>query len=357
MPVINPFDADFDAAWTRVRDALAASNPEGITMEAARERLREVMLRTAGENAYDAAANDVPAASPATSQRRALVVPRPGTPTWWDDPTQAEVIDHYIRTRRALGNAFRGGLLITGPAGSGKTEGVAHAVERLRATTPVGYTKMDCATVTDVGKWFGRREIDAAGTRYEKSDFILAMERGDVILLDEINRLHASIHNGVMAFLDGSNSVHLSDLNVTVERHPQTVILATANIGAQYGGTYRMDWAMRERFPFVIERGWPPREREIGILTSATGCDGEAAANLVTIAERTRRMYETGDLRSPISTRTLVAAAWWVASGMTEAEALELTAIGLYDPDASGIAGKSSERQQVRAIVAGKGVA
>lgn len=239
---------------------------------------------------------------------------------------------------------------------SGKTQSVAHAVDRINAAqgTAIRLTKMDCPTVTDPQKWFGRREVDATGTHYHKSDFIEAVERGDVILLDEVTRLHPHLHNPVMTLLDGSNSVALSDLNVTISRHPQTVFLATANIGAQYGGTHRMDWAMRERFPNAIERGFPPREDEILVITSRTGCDEDGAARLVDIALRTRQMFEAGNLRAPISTRTLIAAAWWVASGLNEQQALDLTAIPLYDPDANGVAGQESERQQVRRIVEGK---
>lgn len=347
-------DPDFDAVWAKVKDAIdAAGNPEKLDMEDARNVLAERLAKFSGKT--------FPVAEPEPRKRepvvRTLVIPRPSEePVWWDDPAQAEFLDHFILTRRALGNVFHGGLMIVGPAGVGKTTGIGHAIDRLNAGHDLSLRllKMDCATITDPQKWFGRREIDADGTRYERSDFINAVEAGDVVLLDDITRLHPHLHNPVMAFLDGSNAVHLSDLNVTIERNPSTVFLATANIGVQYGGTHRMDWAFRERFPYTIERTWPPRDAEISILTSHTGCDNDGASVLVDIAAKTRQMYEGGDLRAPISTRTLVAAAWLVASGMTEAEALELTAVQLYDPDANGIAGAESERQRVRATITGK---
>ena len=358
-------DADLDAAWQKVKDALiAAGNPANVDLsdEGDGRALLAVSMTKHGGKVFTTEPFFTPvsianAMSEDTPRRRTLVIPKPGDdPVWWDEPEQAEFLDHFILTRRALGNAFTGGLLITGPAGSGKTQGVPHAIDRINAghDATIGYLKMDCATITDPQKWFGRREVDASGTHYEKSDFILSVERGDTILLDEITRLHPHLHNPVMAFLDGSNAVHLSDLNVTVERHPQTVFLATANIGVQFGGTHRMDWAMRERFPFTIERSWPPRETEINILTSHTGCDRDGASELVGIAVKTRQMFESGDLRAPISTRTLVAAAWLVASGMSEREALELTAVPLFDSDANGLAGAESERQRVKATIEGK---
>jgi MoxR-like ATPase len=237
----------------------------------------------------------------------------------------------------------------------GKSEGVMHAVERVNKAHGLSLRlfRMDCATVTDSQKWFGRREVDKAGTRYEKSDFILAVERGDVILLDELTRLHPTIHNGVMSLLDGSNSVHLSDLNVTVQRHPETVFIATANIGVQYGGTHRLDAAMRERFPYSIERPFPPADVEPAILASRSGCDMDATTRLVRVASKSRDLFSRGELRSPVSTRTLVYSALLVAAGMTEKESLRFTAEPMYDPDANGLASGESERAKFRAIVQG----
>lgn len=352
-------DPQFDEDWAKVWDAITtAGNPAKLDEAAARdvfaERLSKFADRTyaSGETAP---IEDMPEEQ--KPHHRVLVIPHPGDePLWWDDPVQAEFVEHFILTRRALGGVFAGGLLITGPAGVGKTTSIIKAVERINAThgTAIGLLKMDCATITDPQKWFGRREVDGKGTRYEKSDLIISIERGDVILLDDVTRLHPYLHNGIMSFLDGSNAVHLSDLNVTVKRHPQTVFLATANIGVQFSGTHRMDWAMRERFPYTVERDWPPRDVEIEILVSHTGCDRDGAANLVDIGAKTRAMFSSGDLRSPISTRILRDAAWMVASGMSEREALEVTAVPLYDPDANGLAGAESERQRIRALIDGR---
>ncbi len=292
-------------------------------------------------------------------EEHGLVMPKPsGKPYWWDDPGIAEDIDQHILMRRELGDAFEGALLIEGPAGSGKSQGVFEAVRRFNARhgTTIQITKMDCATVTDAQKWFGRREVDHAGTRHERSDFVTGVERGDVILLDDVRRLHPHLHNPIMSLLDGSNAVRLSDLNLVVTRNPQTVFIGTANTGAQFGGQHRMDPAMRERFPYTLVRPWPPLEDEIRILVSRTGVDRDGARNLVTIARKSRQQYEDGELRLPISTRTLVSAAWLVASGKTEKEAMEMTAIPLYDPTSAGLSGGLSEQAQVRQIVDGKGL-
>lgn len=271
-------------------------------------------------------------------------------PYWWDTPEDAAFLDHHISARRRLGPAYVGGLMILGPAGSGKSMSVVNACERLE----LRLTVIDCATTTDPQKWFGRREVDERGTRYEPSDLVLAVQRGDVVLLDDVSRIHPTIANPIFGWLDARQAVHLSDLNVMVEVHPETVFVATMNEGAQFGGTHRLDWAWRERFPFTIQRTFPPPVDEVKVLVSHTGCDEDGASNLVSLAGTARDMHRTGDLRFPLSTRTLVAAAWLMAAGYDEATALRRTALGLYDADTSGLASTASDRAKFERLLEGR---
>ncbi len=350
-------DSEFDEQEEKVWEAVEASgNPESVTREVARETLARRMVEHGGKTytVEDLAINDIEDDEPERPPTELTVPPPPTSPYWYEEPSQARLMDWYIMTRRALGTLFHGSLLITGPAGSGKTMGVPQVVARLNAKhdLQMRLLKMDCATITDPQKWLGRREIDETGSHYIESDFIKGVKEGNiVILLDEITRIHPTIGNIVHSLLDGSQSLHLSELNITIPVAPTTVFLATANVGAQFGGTHRMDWALRERFAYTIERDFPPEDEEIRILTSHTNVDPDAAAVLVDIAKKTRSMYLTGDLRSPISTRVLKNAAILVASGATEKEALMATALPTFDGDANGSAGEKSERAQVMAAI------
>lgn len=355
-------DPEFEESFRKVLDTLSASgNPEGISPEAVRERLAQVMVKYGGK-AYNAAGLFTP--PPDDDWGEAVTVepttlrtpPRMTEPYWYEEPSQARLIDWYVLSRRELGTDFHGALLITGPAGAGKTQGVAMAIRRINEQHQLNIRllRMDCATITDPQKWLGRREIDDKGSHYIESDFIRAVREGDAILLDEITRAHPTIANMLHSLLDGSQSLTLSELNLTIPVNPHTVFLATANIGAQFGGTHRMDHALRERFAYTLERDFPPQKEEIRILTTHTGVDADAANVLVAIARKTRDMYGTGDLRMPISTRMLVAAARLVASGATEREALAATAEPAYDGDSNGTIGEKSERAQLRALIDGR---
>jgi hypothetical protein len=376
-PGVNP---EFDAIWDKSLASINASGGfEADTMEpmrqlgdelgvsaeeAARHRLFHVLTadgKKTWQHGFHPSEPSINDWTPATETDEPadpvtlVVPPLPTDPYWYDDPADARVLDHYILSRRALGNAMHGALLITGPAGSGKSQCVPHAVRRINAEhrLDLRFLKMDCATVTDPQKWFGRREVDKSGTKFIRSDFVTAVESGYVILLDDMARLHPTIHNGVFGLLDGFEAVNLSDLNLTITRHPETVFIATVNQGVQYGGQHRMDAAFRERFSRTIERTWPPRDEEVRIITSQTGCDPDGAGRLVDFAAKTRQMYGAGDLRTETSTRVLRDAGWLVRSGMSEAEALEYTALPLYDGNADGLTGTETDRQKVAFVIHG----
>jgi hypothetical protein len=349
-------DPDFEEIIGRVMESVeAAGNPEGKTEEEIRETTAKNFAKY-GSKTF-APGEPVKEDEPIVAQGpREITIPEPpAEPYWYEDPADARMFDHYVRSRRKLGSRVEGGLLIIGPAGSGKTKGVVKSIERLRREgEEIDLLVMNCPTLTDPQKWFGHRGINEEGDYYEKSAFINAVESGAVILLDEFMRLHPNIHNPIMSLMDGTEEVLLSDMNLVIRRHPQTIFIGTTNIGAAFGGTHRMDWAMRERWSYTIKRNFPPRDEEIKVLSrNNPGCDEDAAAVLVTIAEKTRDMWKTGDLRAPISTRTLGNAAFLVASGMTEREALSYTALPEFDDSADGSVGQESEQAKVRGIVSG----
>lgn len=267
---------------------------------------------------------------------------------WYDKPEDARFMRHFIELRRRTGEA--GNLLIVGPSGSGKTEGL----RRLAEQVDLPFYKFDCATVTTEDKWIGRREITDAGTFFRPSEHLRWLEGKDykpgILCYDEINRVPPSRLNVLLPILDGSQAIFVPDMDRLVNVHPETIIVATANIGSAFGGTHVLDRAFRERFNFTIEREFPPEDEEVKILTSATGVGVDEATLIVQIANQTRRKWETDDLESPISTRTLKAAAILISSGMSVINAMEYTALPLYKADG----GAQSERSMVKLILTGK---
>jgi MoxR-like ATPase len=274
-----------------------------------------------------------------------------GEAYWYEKPEDARFLDHFIDLRRKANVV--GNLLLTGPSGSGKTEGLKRLAER----KGLPFYKMDCATITTEEKWVGRREIDSTGTKFVMSEHLRWLEGVEyepgIVCYDEITRVHPSKHNILIPVLDGSQAIFVPDMGKYVIVHPDTIVMATANIGSAFGGTFQMDRAFRERFNFTMERGFPPPAEELKVLTTKTNANEEKVKLMVDIAEQTRRKWKAGDLESPISTRTLIAAAYLVASGMSVVNAFGYTVLPLYKDDG----GAQSERAMVKLIITGKAAA
>lgn len=257
-------------------------------------------------------------------------------------------LDHFIELKHKT--HMLGNLILVGPSGSGKTEGLKRLAER----KGLPFYKMDCATITTEEKWVGRREIDEKGTRFVMSEHLKWLEGVEyepgIICYDEITRVHPSKHNILIPVLDGSQSLFVPDLGRYVIVHPDNIVMATANMGSAFGGTFVMDRAFRERFNFTMERDFPPGSEEIKVITTRTNVDPVKAKLMVDIAEQTRRKWKNGDLESPVSTRTLIAAAYLVASGMSVVDAFGYTVLPLYKADG----GTQSERAMVKLIISGK---
>lgn len=269
-------------------------------------------------------------------------------PYFWVKAEDKAFLSMWVNLRR--GEGLVANLLVTGPTGSGKTEGI----KNVGAEHEIPVYKVDCASITTADKWVGHKEVDEKGTHYVLSEHLRwisadGCEPG-IVLYDELTRLHPSLLNLLIPILDGSQSIWVPELGINVNVHPDTMFVATANIGAGYSGTYRLDDAIAGRFGFRIEQDFPPIAEEIKVLESRTGVDAAKAKMLVDIAQQTRQKAKNSELGFPISTRNLIDTANLVASGQSVVEAANFTFITMYSEDG----GAASERVIVRQIVAGK---
>lgn len=274
-----------------------------------------------------------------------------GEPFWYESEEDRQMFDWFIEGHK--NRTVEGNLIIMGPAGSGKTEGAVHSGER--TGTPVHV--INSASITSIEKWVGERGINDQGTYFKLSDVMEILRGTDprfppgVVVFDEITRLHATYHNVMFPLLDHQRRIWIPEMHDFLSVHPDVMVMATANIGGRFTGTYHMDHAMRERFHYAIERDFPPRDAEVQILTSKVGISETVAGVLVDIANKTRLRWRQGDLQLPISTRSLLAAAPIVRDGGTIARAFEVTALPMYSHEGDA----TSERSFVKGIISGKG--
>ena len=128
--------------------------------------------------------------------------------------------------------------------------------------------------------------------------------------------------------------------------HPDTVFIATANLGSEYSGTNAIDRALLDRF-FPIELGYPSEKDEIKILVLRTGVEQLAAKAIVKVANQVRKQYNEQELSTTISVRHTLQTASLVVDGFDLTNAMQAVVMPLFE---DGIG--NSERAKIKSIIA-----
>jgi len=200
-------------------------------------------------------------------------------------------------------------VFITGLSGNGKTMGVTQAcAENKRELIRVNIT-----IETDEDDLLGGYRLKDGQTVWQNGPVIEAMERGAVLLLDEIDLASNKIMC-LQPILEGSG-VFVKKINRFVKPAHGFNVVATANTKGQgsddgkFIGTNVLNEAFLERFPITFEQSYPAAKVEQKILTNimaSTGkVDEEFAKKLVTWADVIRKTYFDGGVDEIISTRRL----------------------------------------------------
>ena len=201
-------------------------------------------------------------------------------------------------------------IFITGLSGNGKTMGVTQAcAENKRELIRVNIT-----IETDEDDLLGGYRLKDGQTVWQNGPVIEAMERGAILLLDEIDLASNKIMC-LQPILEGSG-VYVKKINKFVKPKLGFNVIATANTKGQgsddgkFIGTNVLNEAFLERFPVTFEQQYPTAKVEEKIvaqkLASAGKRDQKFAHNLVTWADVIRKTYIDGGCDEIISTRRLV---------------------------------------------------
>jgi MoxR-like ATPase len=201
-------------------------------------------------------------------------------------------------------------VFITGLSGNGKTLAVTQAC----AVAKREMIRVNITIETDEDDLLGGYRLRDGQTVWQNGPVIEAMERGAILLLDEIDLASNKIMC-LQPILEGSG-IYVKKINRYVKPKFGFNVLATANTKGQgsedgkFIGTNILNEAFLERFPVTFEQEYPTAKTEEKIvatkLTSAGKSDVKFAKNLVTWADVIRRTYKDGGVDEIISTRRLV---------------------------------------------------
>ena len=201
-------------------------------------------------------------------------------------------------------------VFITGLSGNGKTLGVTQACAENRREL----IRVNVTIETDEDDLLGGYRLREGQTVWQNGPVIEAMERGAILLLDEIDLASNKIMC-LQPILEGSG-IFVKKINKYIKPLKGFNVIATANTKGQgsedgkFIGTNVLNEAFLERFPITFEQKYPSVKIEERILIKNLEKSGKKnkdfCQKLVTWADVIRKTYFDGGVDEIISTRRLV---------------------------------------------------
>lgn len=221
--------------------------------------------------------------------------------------------------------------ILIGPTGTGKTELCLLACKRLG----IPCTVYDMGSMHDpLSQMLGTHRLKGGQSVFEYARFAEDVQKPGVILLDELSRAPLGTANILIPCLDSRRTLPVEMAGGeglrSVPVHPECMFIATANVGAEYTGTFSMDRALTGRF-FPLEFEYMPEAEEAEVLKKRYSISASAASNIVSVAHTARNLFEKQEISCSVSTRETLAAAALVADGWTALEAMEIVFLPLYE--------------------------
>ena len=201
-------------------------------------------------------------------------------------------------------------VFITGLSGNGKTMGVTQACAENRREL----IRVNITIETDEDDLLGGYRLREGQTVWQNGPVIEAMERGAILLLDEIDLASNKIMC-LQPILEGSG-IFVKKINKFVKPAEGFNVIATANTKGQgsedgkFIGTNVLNEAFLERFPITFEQKYPSVKIEEKILIKTLEKNGKKdqsfCKKLVSWADVIRNTFFEGGVDEIISRRRLV---------------------------------------------------
>jgi len=300
----NNFGNDINAA--QVQDACGVF---GITYATATKRLRDFYVKRGTwnltvqerlEQTYQS-----PAAAPAVGvtvrEEQNLIPAKDGNYV---------PFGNFSDVKKIIQSGLFYPTFITGLSGNGKTFSVEQACAQLNREL----IRVNITIETDEDDLIGGFRLVAGETVWHNGPVVEALERGAILLLDEVDLASNKILC-LQSILEGKG-IFLKKIGKFVQPAAGFNIFATANTkgkGSEDGrfiGTNVLNEAFLERFALTFEQDYPTVTIETNILKKVAASlgidDVEFCENLANWADIIRKTFKDGGIDEVISTRRLV---------------------------------------------------
>lgn len=178
-------------------------------------------------------------------------------------------------------------ILLEGSPGVGKTS----LVSALAAMSGHHLQRINLSDQTDLIDLFGSDlpvEGGAAGEfQWRDAAFLDAMQKGDWVLLDEMNLASQTVLEGLNAVLDHRGTVYIPELGRSFDRHPDFRVFAAQNPLQQGGGRKGLPKSFLNRFTKVYLQEHTPEDL-LMICKSIHPMDEEIVKKMITFNEAIR---------------------------------------------------------------------
>ena len=217
---------------------------------------------------------------------------------------------HFSDIEKILKTGMFAPVFVTGLSGNGKTT----MIEQVCAKMGRECFRVNIVAETDEDDLFGGFRLNNGNMEWHDGPVVLAMKRGAVLLLDEID-LGSDKLMCLQSVLEGKG-VYLKKINQWVVPQSGFTIFATANTkgkgdeAGRFAGTRILNEAMLDRFDYTYEQEYASKATEKKILMRAMkkfgAQDDMFAENLTKWADMIRKAYMEGACDEIISTRRLI---------------------------------------------------
>ena len=220
------------------------------------------------------------------------------------------------------------GVMLKGPTGCGKTRFVEHMAWRLKRPLVTVACHDDLSASDLTGRWL----IRGGETVWQDGPLARAARLGAICYLDEVVEARQDVVVVIHPLTDDRRMLPIEKTGELVEAAPGFQLVVSYNPGYQHV-LKDLKPSTRQRF-VSLEFDFPPAELERQIVVHEGEVDYAAAAALVELAGRVRRLRDRGLPEVP-STRLLVATARLIAGGIDPVQAARVGLMGPLtdDPD------------------------
>lgn len=218
-------------------------------------------------------------------------------PNHWVDPVTLQCILTWMHEGTDI--------ILVGPKGTGKTTLPFVLAQTLGWQEPC---KVDVYTIKRTTDLFGSDAAVEGSTLFRRSGLLDYIERAHIalsegvethflVILDEINRVHAKANESMHGLFDDTRQVSVMTTggSKTIKVPPNVHFIGTMNAGAEYLGTHQLDEALKDRFA-AIKLSPMPEDYEVRRLVSETDILESQATAIVQVARALRDAADQGQI-------------------------------------------------------------